>query len=75
METYPMLNPTTTTVRRSGNTWIIELPDDLVRSLGWKADQSIFLHHQLVDGLWLSAQDESATLAELSDFAKQVSKR
>lgn len=70
-----MPNPTTTTVRRSGNAWTIELPEDLVRSLGWKADQSIFLHHQLVDGLWLSAQDESATLAELADLAEQVSKK
>jgi len=67
-----MPKPTMTLLRRIDGSWLIELPHDIVRSLGWTDTQSIFLHRELSGGLWLSAQDESATLTELVAVTEQI---
>lgn len=70
-----MPNPTMAVLRRINGSWLIELPNDMVRSVGWTENQSIFLHRELADGVWLSAQDESATLTELAAYAEQLPER
>ena len=70
-----MPHPTTAVLRRIDGSWLIELPNDMVRSVGWTENQSIFLHCELADGVWLSAQDESATLTELPAYAEQLPER
>lgn len=70
-----MPHPTTAVLRRIDSSWFIELPSDMVRSVGWMENQSIFLHCELGDGVWLSAQDVSATFTELAAFAEQFKGR
>lgn len=66
-----MSHPTKATLRRVDGAWQIELPDDLVRSIGWTADQPIFVHRELTDGLWLSAQDQSDAVDQLVAFGQR----
>lgn len=67
-----MCRTVNTVLRKSNRGWTLTIPEDVICDAGWNDKSKIYIH-VLGDGsVWLSREDMTSVLEEISELAQKV---